>query len=66
VNPLSSVFRFLGGRARNRRRSTIYFALATSGFRIARRIMNPRQRMLLRFEVKPGEAFELRGVRRGR
>jgi hypothetical protein len=66
VNPLSVVTRFLGGRARNRRSSTVYFALATSGIRLARRIMNPRQRTLLRFEVKPGEAFELRGVRRGR
>ena len=66
MNPLSVVGRYLGGRARNRRSYTIYFALATSGIRLARRIMNPRQRTLLRFEVKPGEAFELRGVRRGR
>ena len=66
MNPLSVVGRFLGGRARTGRSYTIYFALATSLFRIARRIMNPRQRTLLRFEVKPGEVFELRGVRRGR
>ena len=66
MNPLSVIFRFLGGRARNRRNSPIYLALATSGIRLARRIMNPRQRTLLRFEVKPGEVFELRGVRRGR
>lgn len=66
MNPLSVVFRFLGGRARNRGSSTIYFAVATSGIRVARRIMNPRRRTLLRFEVKPGETFELRGVRRGR
>jgi hypothetical protein len=66
VNPLSVVFRFLGGRARKRQSSTVYYALATSGIRFARRIMNPRQRTLLRFEVKPGEVYELRGVRRGR
>ena len=66
MNPLSLVGRFLGGQARNRRNFTIYFALATSAIRIARRIMNPRQRMLLRFQVKPGEVYELRGVRRGR
>lgn len=66
MNPLSLVARFLGGQARNRRNFTIYFALATSGIRIARRMMNPRQRKLLRFEVKPGDAYELRGVRRGR
>ena len=66
MNPLSLVARFLGGQARNRRSLTIYVALATSGIRIARRIMNPRQRMLLRFQIKPGEVYELRGVRRGR
>ncbi len=66
MNPLSVVFRFLGGQARNRRNVTIYFALATSTFRILRRIMSPRQRTLLSFQVKPGEVYELRGVRRGR
>ena len=66
MNPLSIVGRLLGGQARNRRNFTIYFAVATSTFRIVRRIMNPKQRTLLRFEVKPGETYELRGVRRGR
>ena len=66
MNPLSIIGHFLGGQARNRRNLTIYFALATSTFRIVRRIMNPKQKMLLRFEVKPGETYELRGVRRGR
>jgi hypothetical protein len=63
---MSIIFRFLGGQARNKRNAGLYFPLATSGFRIVRRIMSPRQRTLLRFEVKPGEAFEIRGVRRGR
>jgi hypothetical protein len=44
----------------------VYLALATSGYRILRRITNTRPRTLLRFEVKPGEVYELRGVRRGR
>jgi hypothetical protein len=59
------VLRFFTGQARNQSRATLYFALATSGYRILKRIMSPRQRTLLRFEVKPGEVFELRGVRRG-
>jgi hypothetical protein len=66
MNPLSSVFRFLGGQARGGGRSTVYFAMATSGFRVLRRIVTTKQRTLLRFEVKPGEVYELRGVRRGR
>ena len=40
--------------------------MATSGFRVLRRIVTTKQRTLLRFEVKPGEVYELRGVRRGR
>jgi hypothetical protein len=60
------IFRFLGGQARGRGRSTVYFAMATSGFRVLRRIVTTKQRTLLRFEVKPGEVYELRGVRRGR
>jgi hypothetical protein len=63
---VSIILRFLGGQARNRRNVTIYFAFASSAFRIVRRVMNPKQRTLLRFEVKPGEVYELRGVRRGR
>jgi hypothetical protein len=56
-------------RALNRRkpgRGAVYFTLATTGWRIARRVMSNRQRTLLQFEVKPGEVFEIRGIRRGR
>ena len=65
MNPLS-LFRFLGGQARGGSRGTVYFAMATSGFRVLRRIVTTKQRTLLRFEVQPGEVYELRGVRRGR
>jgi hypothetical protein len=66
VNPLSLVAHFLGGRARGRGRATLSIAAASSGFRILRRLVTTKQRTLLRFEVKPGEVYELRGVRRGR
>jgi hypothetical protein len=66
VNPIAEIFRFLSGQTRGRNRFTVYLALATSGYRILRRVTNTKQRTLLRFEVKPGEVYELRGVRRGR
>ncbi len=63
---MNSLVHLLTGRARRGGKAGLYLALATSGFRLVRRITSPRQRTLLRFEVKPGEAFEIRGVPRGR
>jgi len=59
------ILRFFSGRSRNQGRLSLYLALATTGYRFLRRITAPQQRTLLRFEVKPGEVYELRGVRRG-
>jgi hypothetical protein len=66
MNPISVILRSIGGQARKPGRVAIYFTMATTTFRIIKRVMNNRQRTLLQFEVKPGEAFEIRGIRRGR
>jgi hypothetical protein len=66
MNPTQIVLRALGGQARRPGRAAIYFTMATTSFRIIKRIMNNRQRTLLQFEVKPGEIFEIRGILRGR
>jgi hypothetical protein len=66
MNPTQVILRMLGGQARKPGRTAIYFTMATTSLRIARRIMSNRQRTLLQFEVKPGEIFEIRGLRRGR
>jgi hypothetical protein len=66
VNPIAELFRFLSGNTRGRNRVTVYLALATSGYRVLRRITATKPRTLVRFQVKPGEVYELRGVRRGR
>jgi hypothetical protein len=66
VNPIQLILRSLGGQARKPGRVAIYFTMASTTFRVVRRIMSNRQRTLLQFEVKPGEAFEIRGIRRGR
>jgi hypothetical protein len=66
MNPLQVILRSLGGQARKPGRMAIYFTMATTTLRIVRRVMSNRQRTLLQFEVKPGEVFEIRGIRRGR
>jgi hypothetical protein len=66
MNPLQIVMRMLGGQARKPGRAAIYFTMASTSFRIIRRVMSNRQKTLLQFEVKPGEVFEIRGIRRGR
>ncbi len=66
MNPMQVILRALGGQARKPGRAAIYFTMATTGFKLLRRVMNNRERTLLQFEVKPGEIFEIRGVRRGR
>lgn len=66
MNPFTIVTRVLGGRARQGSRAALYLTVATTSFRLVRRVMSTRQKTLLRFEVKPGEVYEIRGVRRGR
>lgn len=66
MNPMQLIIRALGGQARKPGRTAIYFTMATTSYRVFKRIMSNRQRTLLQFEVKPGEAFEIRGIRRGR
>jgi hypothetical protein len=66
MNPLQTVLRMLGGQARKPGRAAIYFTMATTTFRIVKRVMSNRQRTLLQFQVKPGESYEIRGIRRGR
>jgi hypothetical protein len=66
MNPTQIILRALGGQARKPGRLAIYFTMATTTLRVVKRIMSNRQRTLLQFEVKPGEAFEIRGIRRGR
>jgi hypothetical protein len=66
MNPLQLIMRGLGGQARKPGRLAIYITMANTTFKIVRRIMSKRQQTLLQFEVKPGEIFEIRGLRRGR
>lgn len=66
MNPLAIAIRIAGGRARRGGKAALYLTAATTGFRVVRRVMSTKQKTLLRFEVEPGEVYEIRGVRRGR
>ena len=66
MNPLQIILRGLTGQARKPGRTAIYFTMATTSYRLIKRIMNNRERTLLQFEIKPGEIFEIRGITRGR
>lgn len=66
MNPLATAIRIAGGRARRGGKVALYFTVATTGFRVVRRVMATKQKTLLRFEVNPGEVYEIRGVRRDR
>jgi len=54
--------------ARNKRRGQLALGLtaAMTGLRIFRRLTRSAARPALRFEVKAGEVYEIRGLRRGR
>jgi len=56
----------IGGRARNRGRAALGFAALATGFRLFRRMTRHSSKPVLRFAVKPGEVYEIRGLRRGK
>ena len=64
MNPFN-IARLARGSSSRGSRGAFYLTVATAGFRIIRRVMSTRQRTLLRFEVKPGEVYEIRGTKRG-
>lgn len=64
MNPFQIVMRTVG--ARRGGRVGLYLTVASIGYRTVRRVMSTRQKTLLRFEVKPGETYEIKGMRRGR
>ena len=56
----------LKGRAKRQGRIALTFAAVSIGFRVFRRVTRLAERPAIRFEVKPGEVYELRGLRRDR
>jgi hypothetical protein len=60
----------LGGlvRSRAKRQGRLAFGVTVglAGFRVFRRITRQSSKPAIRFAVKPGEVYEIRGVRRDR
>lgn len=56
----------LKGRAKRQGRIALLFATASVGYRVFRRVSRVSARPAIRFAVKPGEVYELRGLRRDR
>ncbi len=60
----------LGGifvaRTKQRGQFAIGLAAAMTGLRIFRRLTRASARPVIRFQIKPGEIYEIRGLRRDR
>ena len=56
----------LKGQARRRSRFALLFAATSIGLRVFRRVTRLNEKAAIRFEVKPGEVYEIRGIGRGR
>jgi hypothetical protein len=56
----------LKGRAKRQGRFALIFAAASIGYRVFRRVTRVQARPALRFQVKPGEVYEIRGIGRDR
>jgi hypothetical protein len=65
MNPISIAGGILGGRLMRRSRLAFGVTAALTGFRVFRRITRRSTRPAIRFQVKPGEVYEIRGIRRG-
>jgi len=56
----------LKGRAKRQGRIALLFAAASIGLRVFRRVTRVDQKPAIRFAVRPGEIYEIRGLRRDR
>lgn len=65
MSPLSIVGGFLGARTARGGRAAFGITAALTGYRVYKRLTSPSTKPLLRFEVKPGEVYEIKGTRRG-
>ena len=65
MNPLAIASGILGGRMRQRGRLAFGVTAAVTGFRVFRRLTRQSTKPVIRFAVKPGEVYEIRGTRRG-
>ncbi|MEP6623007.1 MAG: hypothetical protein ABJC79_01065 [Acidimicrobiia bacterium] len=65
MNPLSVAGGILGGRLKSRSRLAFGLTAALTGLRVFRRLTKQSDKPAIRFQVKSGEVYEIRGIRRG-
>jgi hypothetical protein len=66
MNVGAAVGGILKGQAKRRSRFALAFAAVSVGLRVFRRVSRLNEKPAIRFAVKPGEVYEIRGIRRGR
>ena len=65
MNPLSIAAGLLAARGKKHGKRAVGITAALTGYRVFKRLIRPSTKPLARFEVKPGEVYEIRGTRRG-
>ena len=66
MKPVSILTGVVKGRVKARGGMAVAFAAAVTGIRIFRRVTRTSNKPAIRFAVKPGEVYEIRGIRRGK
>lgn len=66
MNPVSIATGIVKGRIKARGGVAVAFAATVTGIRVFRRVTRSSNRPAIRFAVKPGEVYEIRGLRRGK
>ncbi len=65
MKALSAAGGLVGARSRGRGKVAVGVTAAFAGVRVYKRLIRRSTKPVMRFTVKPGETYEIKGVRRG-
>ena len=66
MSAISIVGGFIGARAKHKGKAAFTVTALFTGIRVLRRLTRASNKPAMRFMVKPGEVYEIKGLRRGR
>lgn len=66
MSAVSIVGGFIGARAKHKGKAAFTVTALFTGVRVFRRLIRSSTKPAARFVVKPGEVYEIKGLRRGR
>lgn len=66
MSAISIVGGFIGARAKHKGKAAFTVTALFTGVRVLRRLTRASDKPAMRFAVKPGEVYEIKGLRRGR